>query len=85
MEITLQKGTIHEGKEITKIYRGRDHACRCGCCGKYYYPGDKGFTRAVNEINKNDEYYLFGNSIGKTYINIPYDVDRDMCLCVYFD
>lgn len=85
MKLNLQKGTIHEGKEITEIYRGRDHACRCGCCGKYYTPEDKNFKRLVNEINKNDAYYLTDNRIGETYINIPYDKERDMCFCVYFD
>ena len=37
---------------IQKIYRGGDHVCRCGCAGKYYVRGSRGFTRALNELRR---------------------------------
>ena len=37
---------------IQKIYRGGDHVCRCGCAGKYYLRGERGFTRALNELRR---------------------------------
>lgn len=83
--------------EITKIYHGKDHACRCGCCGRYFEKGDKGFTRAINTLNS-DTFKCFENRVelstyqnvhdGKVlptegWINIPYDYDNDKCYCVY--
>ena len=77
--------------DIKKIYRGKDHACRCGCCGKYF-DADKsedhrGFIRAINEMNKPDfqcydvKHELYCNS---EWINIPYDQYNDKCFCIYF-
>jgi len=70
-------------EEITDVYHGRDHACRCGCCGNYFKPGERGFTRAINRMNK-DDFECFNLEAGTTYINIPYDWDNDKCYCVYF-
>jgi len=36
--------------QVKQIYYGKDHYCRCGCGGKYAYPGSKGFTRYANAI-----------------------------------
>lgn len=38
--------------DVTKIYSGLEHCCRCGCGGKYFEPGDRGFARALNAIAK---------------------------------
>lgn len=76
---------------IIKIYRGKDNYCRCGCGGKYFYPGDRGFTRALNQLsnqewleNNTDEKDIldFGNGI-----NFPYDYSthEGKALTVYFD
>lgn len=43
-------------KDIAQIYHGKDHWCRCGCGGKYFEPGEKGFARATNTLNKNPMY-----------------------------
>jgi hypothetical protein len=85
--MTLNELLINKGKsvkDITQIYRGKDHACRCGCCGRYFKAGEKGFTRAINEMSKTD-FYCFNVEYGDTYINIPYDYDNDKCFCIYFD
>ena len=37
---------------IQKIYHGGDLACRCGCAGKYYLRGERGFTRALNKLRR---------------------------------
>ena len=36
--------------DITKIYSGLCNCCRCGCNGKYFDKGSRGFTRALNAI-----------------------------------
>lgn len=37
-------------EDITKIYSGLDHCCRCGCGGKYYDRGTIGFKRILNKL-----------------------------------
>ena len=37
---------------IQKIYHGGDHVCRCGCAGRYFLRGERGFTRALNTLRK---------------------------------
>lgn len=38
--------------DITKIYHGGDHVCRCGCAGNYFDRGTRGFTRALNALRR---------------------------------
>lgn len=76
--------------EITHIYHGKDNHCRCGCGGNYFYPGDRGFKRAVNAMSKSDFYCFnvdFGTSKGYNFINIPTvdDGAEGKCYCIYFD
>lgn len=44
-------------KKITKIYKGKDNHCRCGCGGTYYYPEDRGFKRVLKNVEKTFNYY----------------------------
>ena len=37
---------------IIRIYHGGDHVCRCGCEGKYFNRGERGFTRALNALKR---------------------------------
>ena len=48
---TLKKAGWTEDS-ITRIYHGGDHVCRCGCAGKYFDRGTKGFTRVLNALRK---------------------------------
>lgn len=41
-----------ESFTITKIYKGKDRYCRCGCGGKYYYPESKSFKRILKNAEK---------------------------------
>ena len=42
-------------EDIVKIYRGRDHHCRCGCGGDYFYRGrDDEFNEILDEIMSDD-------------------------------
>lgn len=83
-EILKEDPKQRSTNSITRVYRGRDHACRCGCCGNYYEKGEKGFTRAYNQLKKGVEC-VEKIEYGTNYINVPYDYDRDYCLCIYFD
>lgn len=47
----LKKANVPEDS-IKRIYHGGDHACRCGCAGKYFERGSRGFTRALNVLRK---------------------------------
>lgn len=38
--------------DITSIYHGRDHQCRCGCSGTYYSPDDSEFITILGKIEK---------------------------------
>ena len=37
-------------EDITRIYHGKDHECRCGCKGRYFEKGTAGFKRALRTI-----------------------------------
>ena len=41
-------------EDITRVYSGLDNCCRCGCRGTYHDKGSRGFTRALNAIQKPD-------------------------------
>lgn len=78
----------HSVDKITKIYHGKNSWCRCGCGGKYFSKGDKGFTRALNAIlnNKFEVGTYEAIDTQSTYINIPEGEDyQNKCYCVYFD
>ena len=81
----ILKTAGHEVGDITRIYRGRDNYCRCGCGGVYHEPGSRGMKMAVNRMSKNTFNPDGAIEIGKTYVNIPYDSNKDLCYCVYFD
>lgn len=36
--------------QITRLYYGTDHACRCGCRGSYFEPGSRGFKLHMNKL-----------------------------------
>lgn len=39
-------------ERIEQIYTGSENACRCGCAGRYFEPGSKGFARALNKLTR---------------------------------
>lgn len=87
--------------DVKRIYHGYDHSCRCGCGGRYFERGERGFTRAVNALRKPETIYLErgtavvtrhgergvsdGFVVGQTFVNIPYDAARDKCYTLYFE
>jgi len=62
----------------TRVYIGQDRACRCGCQGKYWEPGTRGFKQAITKAQK-----LEADDVDETYINFPYGNNR--AITVYFD
>ena len=69
---------------IQKIYRGGDHVCRCGCAGKYYHYGTRGFTRALNELRrgflteeKGDKVHVTGWGHDEIVTSEGIDICRD--------
>lgn len=50
----IQLSLLLKDKTITQIYTGLESGCRCGCHGKYFNPGEKGFTRALNKAKDLD-------------------------------
>lgn len=96
-ELSRKNRTIDQ---ITKIYHGLENCCRCGCGGKYFKRGTRGFTRALNTIQKPKFKALaegelmhtsYGVAIcrgidhGSNYLDIPYNANTDKCYCLYFD
>jgi hypothetical protein len=35
-----------------QIYTGEEEGCRCGCLGRYFDPGSKGYARAWNKFRR---------------------------------
>lgn len=74
-------------KDIKRIYHGLDNHCRCGCGGRYFEAGERGFTRAINKMKKEDfrAFDIKGRVNGKVHwLNIPEQWTNDMCYCIYF-
>jgi len=47
-------------REIDNIYTGKESGCRCGCSGRYFEPGERGWKMALNKIRKaNPETVIF--------------------------
>lgn len=42
----------HKIEDITKIYHGKDHNCKCGCAGRYFSREDRGFKLALSKMQK---------------------------------
>ena len=70
--------------DITRIYYGKDHACRCGCMGKYHEKGSKYFktclTKLANGVFAEGVIEYLDNNI-----NIPICGSNDKCYCIYND
>lgn len=97
----ILKSSGRDLNDVTRIYHGYDHSCRCGCGGKYFDRGSRGFTRSINALRKpgttclgpgtgvttrHGEHIVSNGLVaGRTYINIPYDAARDKCYTLYFD
>ena len=69
---------------IQKIYRGGDHVCRCGCAGKSYLRGERGFTRALNELRRGflteeagDKVYVTGWGHNEEQTSKGIDIKRN--------
>ena len=71
--------------QITSLYYGTDHACRCGCSGSYFEPGSRGFKLHMNTLARLAEPAGKVESEDDVYVNIPTDADRDKCVCLYFN
>ena len=73
--------------DITKVYVGKSHCCRCGCQGDYFKRGESEFEKALNELRKGiDLVHDFGpDDIGSNYINVDTDEVEDTCICLYND
>jgi len=50
----IQLSLLLKDITITQIYTGLERGCRCGCHGTYWYPGNKGFARALNKAKDLD-------------------------------
>ena len=58
-------------EEITKVYVGGNYVCRCGCAGKYFNRGEKGFeSRANRFIRLWKDYEPAFEDVGYNYRNI---------------
>ena len=70
--------------DIMRIYHGGDHVCRCGCAGRYFDRGDRGFTRAMNALKrgflteeKGDKVYVTGYGHNEMQTSDGIDIKPD--------
>lgn len=74
-----------KNQPIIKIYYGGDNCCRCGCKGKYAWPGTKLFNSYLKKIERST---LVGNVYAAaTWLNLPVDASTDIgkCFTLYFN
>lgn len=72
----MTNGIKLRAEPVEKIYSGRDHVCRCGCAGKYYYSNDKMFQRILKRAVAKSYEQDVDIDEQPTYVNISYDNDR---------
>ena len=79
-------------KNISTIYIGKDHHCRCGCGGKYVSSSFMDNPRSevndiqiLNLLQRAQKYNKKYNTAeyGETYINVSMKNNR--CICIYTD
>jgi len=72
---------------VTRLYVGKSHACRCGCCGDYFDRGTPEFEEAMQKLRDGVELvHDFGpDDLGPNYVNVDTDEDEDTCICLYND
>jgi hypothetical protein len=69
--------------KVTKIYLGKDRACRCGCAGEYVSRGEPKFEKRLNRFAKMwCEYTPEKDDVYGNYLNVSYGQNR--ALTVYF-
>ena len=69
--------TTLNGREVSKVYRGKRDRCCCGCAGTYN-DSDRAKARAVREIEAADEADI---EVGSSYVALARD---NRLLIVYF-
>lgn len=81
-------GKVHEAlRRASRIYYGRDRACRCGCKGSYADRGGRTFTRYSNTLRKALETGDFRGPVEfePDFANVPVGPESiDNCFCLYF-
>ena len=67
--------------DVDQVYYGKNHACRCGCCGNYYDKNELDYPFELLE-----DYDILENEIEyeNGYTNIPFDDNDDECICIYY-
>jgi len=72
-------------QRITKIYTGKDNACRCGCKGQYVTADDPIFAKRLKRFEKMLATYepKKDDICEGVYFNISYGDDR--AITAYFD
>lgn len=71
-------------EDISRIYHGGDHVCRCGCAGRYFERGSRGFTRALNALKRGfmtesagDKVHVTGYGHNEVQISEGIDIETD--------
>ena len=82
--------------QLTRIYSGKNHGknhwCRCGCCGTYFEKSDKSFKsvlarleRMMRDNCKDSEEADSMKDSKEGRVNIPYGHPiENKCYCLYF-
>lgn len=78
--------------QLTRIYSGKNHCCRCGCGGRYFEKSDKSFQsvlarleRMMRDNCKDSEEADCGRDGAGGWVNIPYGHPRsNKCYCLFF-
>jgi len=72
--------------DITRLYYGKSHCCRCGCGGTYHDRGTPGFKRYINQLLRGVELahpFQKDDIDAGCYVNIDLAFTNDRCICLY--
>lgn len=67
----------------TKIYRGRDHGCRCGCKGTYAERGSRPFTARLRDLAALKPEDITAIDDAGVYLNVS--LVNNKAITAYFD
>ncbi len=68
-----------EGRKVTRVYRGQNGKCCCGCSGTYF-DGDKSIHRGITQLLRERERW----DVGPNYIAAE-SPSGTRLLIAYFD
>ena len=71
-------------QDIDKVYKGKDHYCRCGCGGTYYEPPSNRVLINIDKVLKNDNFIDLAYWMDGSVPRINISLSGNQAYTIYF-